>query len=85
MAQPPQQNTVVEHGRQPCPDRILDDIGGAFGMGAVGGGIWHACKGFINSPSSYKIKGTIEVCATSIGVVRPNRSLNDAVLLLLCA
>ncbi len=26
----------VDHGREPCPDRVLDDIGGAFGMGAVG-------------------------------------------------
>ncbi|KAI3900384.1 hypothetical protein MKW92_014819 [Papaver armeniacum] len=26
-----------ETSREPCPDRILDDIGGAFGMGAVGG------------------------------------------------
>ncbi|ONK80476.1 uncharacterized protein A4U43_C01F18120 [Asparagus officinalis] len=26
-----------ETSREPCPDRILDDVGGAFGMGAVGG------------------------------------------------
>ncbi|KAL1128029.1 hypothetical protein V6Z11_A13G218900 [Gossypium hirsutum] len=26
-----------ETSREPCPDRILDDLGGAFGMGAVGG------------------------------------------------
>ena len=36
--------------REPCPDRILDDIGAAFGMGAVGGGIWHFGKGVYNSP-----------------------------------
>ena len=37
-------------GREPCPARILDDIGGAFAMGAVGGGIWHSVKGFRNAP-----------------------------------
>jgi len=37
-------------GREPCPARILDDIGGAFAMGAVGGGIWHLVKGFRNAP-----------------------------------
>ena len=26
----------VDHGREPCPHRILDDLGGAFAMGAVG-------------------------------------------------
>jgi hypothetical protein len=36
--------------REPCPDRILDDAGAAFGMGAVGGGIWHFGKGAYNSP-----------------------------------
>ena len=37
-------------GREPCPARILDDIGGAFAMGAVGGDIWHSVKGFRNAP-----------------------------------
>ena len=37
-------------GREPCPYRILDDVGGAFAMGAVGGSIWHSIKGFRNSP-----------------------------------
>lgn len=40
----------VEHGREPCPHRILDDLGGAFGMGAVGGGVWHFGKGMYNAP-----------------------------------
>jgi hypothetical protein len=50
-----------EHGREPCPDRILDDIGGAFGMGALGGGLWHTYRGLKNSPKGYKIVGTIDV------------------------
>ena len=59
MAQPG--TGSVDHGREPCPDRILDDIGGAFGMGAVGGGIWHLIKGVKNSPSGARTRGGIEV------------------------
>lgn len=29
---------------------ILNDFGGAFAMGAIGGGIWHGVKGARNSP-----------------------------------
>jgi hypothetical protein len=29
---------------------ILNDFGGAFSMGAVGGGIWYGIKGARNSP-----------------------------------
>lgn len=29
---------------------ILNDFGGAFSMGAIGGGIWHGIKGARNSP-----------------------------------
>ena len=31
--------------REPCPWRIVDDVGGAFALGAVGGGLWHLGKG----------------------------------------
>lgn len=51
----------VDHGREPCPYRILGDIGGAFGMGAVGGGIWHLVKGTKNSPSGARLRGGLEV------------------------
>ncbi|KAM1041186.1 hypothetical protein ACFX13_031137 [Malus domestica] len=30
---------------EPCPDRILDDISGALGMGTVGGSAFHFIKG----------------------------------------
>lgn len=33
------------------PWRIVDDCGGAFTMGAIGGGIFQAVKGFRNAPS----------------------------------
>eukprot|EP00128_Syssomonas_multiformis_P016942 Colp12_sorted_trinity150504_noHs@7239 len=49
----------VEHARDPCPYRILDDLGGAFAMGAIGGGIWHLGKGFKNSPKGFKLQGAI--------------------------
>eukprot|EP00271_Cylindrocystis_brebissonii_P001545 TRINITY_DN11810_c0_g1_i1.p1 TRINITY_DN11810_c0_g1~~TRINITY_DN11810_c0_g1_i1.p1 ORF type:complete len:258 (+),score=51.77 TRINITY_DN11810_c0_g1_i1:280-1053(+) len=39
-----------EYGREPCPDRVLDDVGGAFAMGAVGGSAWHFIKGMRDSP-----------------------------------
>ncbi|CAB4278970.1 unnamed protein product [Prunus armeniaca] len=46
-----------ETSREPCPDRILDDIGGAFGMGAVGGSAFHFLKGVYNSPSGTRLIG----------------------------
>ena len=51
----------VDHGREPCPDRILDDIGGAFGMGAVGGGVWNLFKGLRNAPRGSRMLGGVEV------------------------
>ncbi|PON31798.1 Mitochondrial inner membrane translocase complex, subunit Tim [Trema orientale] len=46
-----------ETSREPCPDRILDDIGGAFGMGAVGGSAFHFLKGLYNSPKGARLVG----------------------------
>lgn len=50
----------VDHRREPCPDRIIDDVGGAFGMGAVGGGVWHLIKGIKNSPSGARMLGGVQ-------------------------
>ena len=33
------------------PWRIVDDCGGAFTMGAIGGGVFQAIKGFRNAPA----------------------------------
>lgn len=44
-----------ETSREPCPDRILDDIGGAFGMGAVGGSAFHFLKGLYNAPKGDRL------------------------------
>ncbi|KAG6589953.1 Mitochondrial import inner membrane translocase subunit TIM17-2, partial [Cucurbita argyrosperma subsp. sororia] len=46
-----------ETSREPCPDRILDDIGGAFGMGAVGGSAFHFLKGVYSSPKGARLLG----------------------------
>ncbi|KAI3447039.1 hypothetical protein Pfo_003704 [Paulownia fortunei] len=46
-----------ETSREPCPDRILDDIGGAFGMGAVGGSAFHFLKGVYNTPKGTRLVG----------------------------
>jgi mitochondrial import inner membrane translocase subunit TIM17 len=45
-----------EYTREPCPWRILDDSGGAFIMGAIGGGIFHSIKGFRNAPIGFNRK-----------------------------
>lgn len=49
-----------ESSREPCPDRILDDVGGAFGMGAVGGSVYHFVRGFYNSPRGERLIGATQ-------------------------
>ncbi|XP_071742345.1 mitochondrial import inner membrane translocase subunit TIM17-2-like [Rutidosis leptorrhynchoides] len=49
-----------ESSREPCPDRILDDVGGAFAMGAVGGSAFHFIKGTYNSPAGQRILGGVD-------------------------
>ncbi|XP_010498468.1 PREDICTED: mitochondrial import inner membrane translocase subunit TIM17-1-like [Camelina sativa] len=49
-----------ESTREPCPDRILDDIGGAFGMGAVGGSAFYFMRGIKNSPAGARLSGGLQ-------------------------
>jgi len=42
---------MEEYAREPCPWRIIEDMGGAFSMGLIGGGIFQSIKGFRNAPS----------------------------------
>ncbi|XP_074538258.1 mitochondrial import inner membrane translocase subunit Tim17-B isoform X1 [Halichoeres trimaculatus] len=42
---------MEEYAREPCPWRIVDDCGGAFTMGTIGGGVFQAIKGFRNAPA----------------------------------
>ncbi|XP_008278059.1 mitochondrial import inner membrane translocase subunit Tim17-A [Stegastes partitus] len=57
---------MEEYAREPCPWRIVDDCGGAFTMGAIGGGIFQAVKGFRNAPSgmSHRMRGSLTAIKT---------------------
>ncbi|XBI53799.1 hypothetical protein VPH35_035962 [Triticum aestivum] len=46
--------------RDPCPDRIIEDAGGTFAMGAVGGSVVHLLKGLRNSPNGARISGGMQ-------------------------
>lgn len=43
------------------PWRIVDDCGGAFAMGAIGGSLFQAIKGFRNAPAgmSHRFTGSL--------------------------
>ncbi|KAF9070420.1 mitochondrial import inner membrane translocase subunit [Rhodocollybia butyracea] len=45
----------ADHTRDPCPWVILNDFGGAFAMGSIGGGIWYGIKGARNAPRGDRI------------------------------
>jgi len=45
--------------QSPCPYRVLDDAGGAFAMGALGGAIWHFVKGWRNAPRAARLSGAL--------------------------
>uniref|UniRef100_A0A8C5J977 Mitochondrial import inner membrane translocase subunit TIM17 n=1 Tax=Junco hyemalis TaxID=40217 RepID=A0A8C5J977_JUNHY len=57
---------MEEYAREPCPWRIVDDCGGAFTMGAIGGGIFQAIKGFRNSPVgvNHRLRGSLTAIKT---------------------
>ena len=44
---------MEEYAREPCPWRIVDDCGGAFAMGAIGGTVFHSIKGFSIWPNCF--------------------------------
>ncbi|XP_050426966.1 mitochondrial import inner membrane translocase subunit Tim17-B-like [Adelges cooleyi] len=43
-----------EYAREPCPMRIMEDLGGAFAIGFMGGGIFNGIKGFCNAPTGFR-------------------------------
>ncbi|KAF9606672.1 hypothetical protein IFM89_027716 [Coptis chinensis] len=55
----------TENSREPCPDRILDDLGGAFSMGCVGGSVFHFIKGAKNSPLGDRLSGGFQTARMS--------------------
>lgn len=38
-------------------------------MGAVGGGIWHLCKGLYNSPKGSRLRGGVDVCCDGCCII----------------
>ncbi|KAI7863067.1 Tim17/Tim22/Tim23/Pmp24 family-domain-containing protein [Spinellus fusiger] len=61
-----------DHSRDPCPWVILNDLGGAFVMGAVGGGIWYSVKGAKNSPRGERMVGAVSAIKTRAPVLGGN-------------
>jgi mitochondrial import inner membrane translocase subunit TIM17 len=53
----PRQSGMAD--REPCPWRIVDDVGGAFCMGAIGGGLWHTIRGARLAPSGARLAGSV--------------------------
>ena len=60
--------TSVDHGREPCPHRIFDDIGGAFAMGAVGGGAVNLVKGIYNAPIGRRFPNGLDAISSGNGL-----------------
>ena len=55
---------MEEYAREPCPWRIIDDCGGAFSMGLIGGGIFNLIGGARNAPTGFRrrlLGGVIKV------------------------
>ncbi|XP_043657007.1 probable mitochondrial import inner membrane translocase subunit Tim17 1 [Drosophila teissieri] len=65
---------MAEYSREPCPFRIVEDCGGAFGVGALGGGAFQAIKGFRNAPSGlkYRLSGGFAAVRARSGLVGGN-------------
>ncbi|KAK8853214.1 hypothetical protein IAR55_003916 [Kwoniella newhampshirensis] len=61
-----------DHSRDPCPYVILNDFGGAFSMGAIGGGIWHGIKGARNSPRGERFVGSMSAIKARAPVLGGN-------------
>lgn len=62
----------ADHTRDPCPYVILNDFGGAFAMGAIGGSIWHSIKGLRNSPRNEKLSGALSAVKARAPVLGGN-------------
>ncbi|XP_055679641.1 mitochondrial import inner membrane translocase subunit Tim17-B isoform X1 [Lutzomyia longipalpis] len=65
---------MEEYAREPCPYRIVDDCGGAFAMGCIGGGVFQAIKGFRNAPSgiSRRMLGSLTAIKARSPVIAGN-------------
>jgi len=65
---------MEEYAREPCPWRIVDDCGGAFTMGAIGGSIFQAIKGFRNSPAgmNHRLNGSLTAIKARAPIIGGN-------------
>ncbi|XP_057296902.1 mitochondrial import inner membrane translocase subunit Tim17-B-like [Hydractinia symbiolongicarpus] len=63
---------MEEYAREPCPYRIVDDCGGAFAMGAIGGGLFSLVKGWRNAPVGQRVWGSIAAVKTRAPVLGGN-------------
>jgi len=65
---------MEEYAREPCPYRIVDDCGGAFAMGCIGGGVFQAIKGFRNAPSGFsrRMLGSLSAIKTRSPIIAGN-------------
>eukprot|EP01135_Chromosphaera_perkinsii_P010668 Nk52_evm68s2192 gene=Nk52_evmTU68s2192 len=63
----------VDYVRDPCPFRILDDLGAGFAIGAIGfGGLIQGYKGYKNSPRGTKINGIASAIKSRAPVIGGN-------------
>jgi len=61
-----------DHSRDPCPWVILNDFGGAFAMGCIGGTIWHGIKGARNSPRGERMLSSVSAIKARAPVLGGN-------------
>jgi import inner membrane translocase subunit TIM17 len=45
--------------REPCPWRLIDDLGGGFAFGGALGSIWYFAGGVRNAPKGHRIHGGV--------------------------
>ena len=55
--------------REPCPWRVVDDVGGAFCMGNIGGGMWHSIKGARMAPAGARFAGSLSAVSARAPVL----------------
>ncbi|XP_017003995.2 probable mitochondrial import inner membrane translocase subunit Tim17 1 [Drosophila takahashii] len=65
---------MEEYSREPCPHRIVDDCGGAFAMGCIGGGVFQGLKGFRNAPQGFgrRVAGGVAAMKAKSPVIAGN-------------
>lgn len=48
----------------PAVERVIDTTGGAFGMGCIGGFLWHGVQSFRNFPKGQRLAGSLATAST---------------------